>query len=234
MRFFSRRKEQGADRLEGFANYATQSENRRLLWTARLLAVVVVVEALAALSMALALYGLTPLKTVEPMLLTLAPREDQIVHVEPYRRDGSAGFRLLTEFLVRDFVKTAHTIVPNLATMRELWGRKLFRLAAPDVFALLRESYAVPAQELVEEGRSRGVEFRGDPRLIERNRGVLYWQIAFDTVDTVLTQEVDRQSWIASIVVEFLPLKVSYEDRYINPLGFQVVGYTVARNDVAE
>lgn len=216
------------DGLEGFADWDTQSENRRLQWVARCLAFAFVVQCLALAAMALAVYGLLPLKTVEPMLLIQKPRADQIVEVHPFRQ-GTHGFRLLTEFLVRDFVETAHTIVPDMATMQELWGRKLYRLSSPAVFGLLRDTFEEPAQELIDEGRSRGVEIHGDPRLLEEVQGVLYWQVSFDTVDTVLTEEIDRQRWIASLVVEFQPLEVAFEDRYVNPLGFQVVGYTVAR-----
>lgn len=234
MRLLSRRKGRPeppeAESLAGYREYDTGSENRRLRWTAYTLAFAVSMLCLAVVALSLALYGLMPLKTVKPMLLTVSDRSDQVVHVEPFSQ-GTHGFRLLTEKLVRDYVRTAHTIVPDGSAMRELWGRRLFRFSSPAVFTRLRELFEAPAQAMVDDGLSRGVEILGDPRLIEQSGGRLYWQVSFETIDTRVTEELDRQSWVASLIVEFLPQQVTFEDRYINPIGFQVTGYTVARAD---
>jgi type IV secretion system protein VirB8 len=59
-----------------------------------------------------------------------------------------------------------------------------------------------------------------------------YWQVEFVTQDFVGgTAKVGEQRWVASLTVSYVPREVSWEDRYMNPLGFIVTGYSVAAEE---
>ena len=143
MRLFSRSKGRSqeppaAEGLAGYREFDTGSENRRLRWTAHTLAFAVGVLALAVVALSLALYGLMPLKTVKPMLLTVSDRSDQVVHVEPFTQ-GTHGFRLLTEKLVRDYVRDG----PHDRPGRERHARTLGPAPVP---LLLADRVRAPAR----------------------------------------------------------------------------------------
>ena len=213
--------------LKGYADHDTGSESRRLAWALRTVSVVCVLEAFALAALAFGVAALMPLKTVQPMLLLADDRNNQIIEVSPFKASAD-GFRLMTEVLVRKFVSITHTVVDNAAAMQEQWGEILYNMSSTEVFELLRDTFAEPANALLRDNVARGVEIDGDPRLIDAQGEQLFYQIAFRTIDSRLTEVVRTRRWVATLIVEFMPAEVRYEDRYINPLGFRVVGYSVA------
>lgn len=213
--------------LPGFAEFDSGSESRRLAWALRAVTLVAAINGLAAAAAVFGLVSLLPLKTVEPMLLTVDRAENAIVRVSPFTK-GAEGFRLMTEALVRRYVDVAHTVQLDPKAMQRRWGGDLYRMSGQEVFEDLREAFAAPAQKLLDRKISRGVEIEGDPRLLDEQGGQLYYQVTFRTIDSRLMKTVSTRRWIASLVVAFLPDEVAYEDRYINPLGFRVIRYSIA------
>ena len=219
------------ENVDVLARYDTHSENRRLLWVLRTVAVVAVFLGMVVLAQGLAIFALLPLKETVPVLLVTSDKDDQIVRVAPFER-GTPGFALMSEFLVRQYVEIAHTVVPSHEAMRERWGRHMHSLSSDAVFRDMQRNFAEPSQRLVDAGHARGVEIHGDPRLFDRQGAALFYQVSFDTIDTHGTQELARLGWVATLRVEYLPRQFSAADRYINPLGFVVTAYTVARAGV--
>ena len=218
--------------LEGYTDTDTGSETRRLAWTLRAVALVAILEAFALAGVGFGFSAVVPLVRVVPMLLTIDHRGVQgIVKVEPFAR-GMKGFELMTESLVREYVMIVHTIIPSAAQMQDRWGHKLLHASSPEVFAEMRETYAEPAQALIDQGQARGVEIEGDPRRLDGSSDSfpLHYQVAFKTIDSQGTRTLASARWIATLGVDYVPEAVRYEDRYVNPLGFKVVSYHIARS----
>ena len=53
----------------------------------------------------------------------------------------------------------------------------------------------------------------------------------WDSEDSRLTEPRGRGHWISTITVAFREKAVKLEDRYMNPIGLQVVGYSVDHVD---
>jgi type IV secretory pathway component VirB8 len=59
-----------------------------------------------------------------------------------------------------------------------------------------------------------------------------YWQVEFVTQDfTGGVKLVAEKQWVASLTIGYVPREVSWEDRYMNPLGFIVTDYSVAAKE---
>lgn len=59
-----------------------------------------------------------------------------------------------------------------------------------------------------------------------------YWQVEFVTQDFAGgVKLVAEKKWVASLTVGYAPREVSWEDRYMNPLGFIVTDYSVAAEE---
>ena len=207
---------------------------RVALWTVRVLAVIACAEGLVIVFLAAAVMSLLPLKEVVPMLLTTGTKQDQIVRVEPFEI-GMHGFDILAETMTRRYVELRETI--DLQTEVRRW-QEVAVLSSPDVFgefrALMgRENKNSPFERMKAERITRAVNIIAvnvvyPPHPAEP---AAVYQVEFETVDYRLTQEIERRRWVASLSVEYQPRAVRYEDRYVNPIGFQVVGYSVAKKE---
>lgn len=58
-------------------------------------------------------FTLSPLKRVEPMLVTFSLKSEQVVKIEPFER-GTKGLRVMTEKLVEEYVKIREKCSPTI------------------------------------------------------------------------------------------------------------------------
>jgi len=199
-------------------------EGRRYLWIARAFAIGMFLSLCLNVVLGLAIAALSPLVRVEPMLLTFKDRSEQIVRIEPFQR-GSSGFELMTEMLVRDYVLSRHEVVLDESDMRRRWGGQglVAHRSSPEEYARF-VSETAPRFDAIRQARLvRSVEIHRVSKIAEG-----YWQVAFSTRDMVAG--ADRggvENWVASLTIAYVPREVSWEDRYMNPLGFVVTDYAV-------
>jgi len=57
------------------------------------------------------------------------------------------------------------------------------------------------------------------------------YQVEWESADSQLTQPRGRGNWVSTLTVAFTEKAASYDDRCVNPIGLQVVGYLVDRKD---
>src|SRR5467141_194951 len=78
-------------------------------WMAWLFAVYSVVSTLAVITLGLLVVKLSAVHEIVPMILTVGPKADQIVRVEPYAI-RTKGFGLFVETLLKGYVQKRETI----------------------------------------------------------------------------------------------------------------------------
>lgn len=200
-------------------------EGRRYLWIARAFAIGMFLSLCLNVVLGIAIGTLSPLIRVEPMLVTFKERSEQIVKIEPFER-GTSGFELMTEALVRDYVLSRHEIVLDEAEMRRRWGGKgmvSHRSSAEEYARFVAET----APKYDESRQLRLMRTVAVHRVSKIADG--YWQVEFTTQDFANgASKLAEQHWVASLTITYAPREVSWEDRYMNPLGFLVTGYSVA------
>jgi type IV secretion system protein VirB8 len=200
-------------------------EGRRYLWIARAFAIGMFLSLCLNVVLGLAITALAPLVRVEPMLLTFKDRSEQIVKIEPFER-GTLGFELMTETLVRDYVLSRHEIVVDENEMRRRWGGHglvAHRSGADEYRRFVAE--AAPKFDEIRASRlTRTVIVHRVGKIADG-----YWQVAFSTEDFAGSgSKIAENRWVASLTITYVPREVSWEDRYMNPLGFIVTDYAVA------
>lgn len=203
-------------------------EGRRYLWIARAFAIGMFLSLCLNVVLGVAIGTLSPLVRVEPMLLTLKDRSEQIVKIEPFER-GTSGFELMTESLVRDYVLSRQEVVLDEAEMRRRWGGRgiVAHRSSDEEYARFVAETAPKYEELRQMRLMRTVAIRRVSKIAEG-----YWQVEFLTQDfTGGVKQVAEKKWVASLTVGYVPREVSWEDRYMNPLGFIVTDYSVAAEE---
>jgi type IV secretion system protein VirB8 len=199
-------------------------EGRRYLWIARAFAIGMFLSLCLNVVLGMAIGGLAPLVRVEPMLLSFKDRSEQLVKIEPFQR-GSSGFELMTEMLVRDYVLSRHEILLDEGEMRRRWGGHglvAHRSSSEEYARFVAET--APRFEALHQARLvRTVSVHRVSKIADG-----YWQVAFSTQDmTEGRNKIGEERWVASLTVAYVPREVSWEDRYMNPLGFIVTDYSV-------
>jgi len=203
-------------------------EGRRYLWIARAFAIGMFLSLCLNVVQGLAIGALSPLVRVEPMLVTFKDRSEQLVKIEPFER-GTSGFELMTESLVRDYVLSRHEIMLDEAELRRRWGGRglVAHRSSPEEYSRFVSETAPKYDEIRQKRLMRTVSVHRVSKIADG-----YWQVEFVTQDfTGGTTKLGEQRWVASLTVGYTPREVSWEDRYMNPLGFIVTGYSVAAED---
>ena len=200
-------------------------EGRRYLWTARAFAIGMFLSLAANVALGFALGALVPLQRVEPMLVTFRAKGDQIVRIEPFEQ-GTRGFDVMAEMLVREYVQVRHEVVADTGEMMHRWGGAgvmRFRSDAGEYERFARETRDLYAK-LRADGITRSVTINEASRIAADK-----WQVEFTTTDYDAGHAMLHETrWLATLTVAFVAQAVAFEDRYMNPLGFVVKDYFLA------
>jgi len=214
--------------------HSTGQAYRIAIWTTRILAVVCVAEGIAILGLGVLTASLFPLKEVVPMFVTTGDSKDRVVKVEPFAV-GMHGFDLLSETMARRYIELRETI--DLQSEVGRW-QEVAMLSGPDVFnefkALMsRDNKNSPFEKMKAERLTRAVKVRAVNLVYPPAPAAPFavYQVEWEAVDARLSQEIERRVWVSSLSVAFQQREVRYEDRYMNPVGFTVTGYSVAKKE---
>ncbi|HQS84736.1 MAG: hypothetical protein B7Y25_07390 [Alphaproteobacteria bacterium 16-39-46] len=208
----------------------TNHSYRAFAWVSRILGFGFVSSILVNIIFALLCLNLFPLKRVEPLLLTVSPKSDQVVRIEPFDAETN-GFDVMTESLARDYVKMRELI--DFQTETERWER-VYWLSTPSVFETFKNIMQTSGNQSSGQGvyekrkldnvtRSLSITsvstLSKDPRIL---------QVEWQSVDAEGGLEIKRTRWISTLTIQYVASTVKFEDRYMNPLGFVVVSYGVS------
>jgi type IV secretion system protein VirB8 len=198
------------DRLDSIAR------SQRLAWW------IAAAAATIALLEAIALMLLTPLKTVEPYTLLVDRTTGHVQALKPLEADKVAPDSALTQSLLVQYVIARESF--DIDTLNAnynkvaLWSAERAR---SDYLSWIQVSN--PQSPLILYPRSSVVETR------VKSVSPLGRNVALVRFDTVRQDEAGQihpaRSWVAVIRYRFSGEPMKVEDRYVNPLGFQVVRY---------
>ncbi len=206
-------------------NFETYRAARRV---ARLTTLCALVLGFVCLSLIFLLLSLFPLKQVQPMLVTFKDKGEQIVRIEPISHNKKAIDQLM-ESLCRQYVTLRETY--DLQSEEERWQRvalmssqELFQ----DFIALMdpkREDS--PYKKRQQEKATRSVRIVSSASMAPSAADV--FQVEWVSEDYHGGTLIGQERWLTTLTVCLEERTFNHEDQFINPIGFTVTSYTVAR-----
>ena len=150
--------------------------------------------------------------------------------MEPLARN-TRGIQLITEKLAKRYVELRETfdfVTDNerLVELQHLSSALLFDA----YWQLLKpENPKSPRKAFLHNKLTRSVHLKNCLSLAPSAPNT--FRIEWESIDYREGQEVDRQKWVSTLSVCFEEREVKYEDQYINPLGFTVIHYALAKKE---
>lgn len=190
--------------------------SQRLAW-----AIGGVAAAIAVLE-AIALVLLTPLKTVEPYTLMVDKTTGYVQALKPLAQQEITPDAALTQSFLVQYVIARESF--DLATLSANY-RKVALFSADTARRSYLQTMQVtnPDSPLVLYPRTATIDVRVKSVSPIAKDAAL---VRFDTIRSDSGHEAQAPSaWIAVIRYRYSDAPMSVEDRFVNPLGFQVVGY---------
>ena len=194
----------------------TNDQSRRVAWTIAGIAVAIAAFEAVALAM------LAPLKTVQPITLLVDKQTGYVQALDPLTPRRIGADEALTNSLLAQYV-----------TAREAFDRATiaadYRRVALWSAGRTRQSYL--AQMPATNPASPFQRYAPGATVLARIKSVSRLQegVALVRFDTQLEDRSGRadpaQPWLSVVRFHYVDAPMRFEDRLVNPLGFQVVGY---------
>ncbi|WP_294055011.1 virB8 family protein [Sphingomonas sp.] len=195
---------------------AALAGSRRVAW------IVAAVFGLIALIEAFALWQLAPLKTVEPYTLLVDKQTGYVQALKPLEASQIAGNTALTQSFLVQYVIGRESFDINAIQAN-------YRKVALWSFGQARQDYVAGSQAsnpdslLARMPRSSILETRVKSVTPMAGNNAM---VRFDTIRRDGGGNVSPpQAWVAMIQYRYSNEPMSAEDRFVNPLGFQVTRY---------
>ena len=201
------------------------ASEKRYLWTARAFAVVTAISICCNLVLLLTIANILPLYRVEPYLITLTNKEDQVYNIVPYSRDMEAK-KSITETFVRQYVLLRTTLLPDVDEMESRWlsGGDLQEMSSDRVYAaFIKRNGTKLLQQMKEDGLTSNVKILTVNEIDEA-----VWQVEY-SADFYSPSSVQpaQKKFRATLRIQYKPRQVQYKERLKNPVGFKVISYGV-------
>ena len=194
---------------------AMRSSYRIAWWLAGVAAAIALLEAIA-------LVLLTPLKTVEPYTLMVDKTTGYVQALKPLDPGKVTPDSALTQSFLVQYVIAREGF--DLATVNQNYRKvALFSTGAARSSYLTQMQASNPASPLITLPRGAAIDARVKSVSPVGQDTAL---VRFDTVRTDPNGQAQPPSpWIATIRYRYSTDPMNLEDRFVNPLGFQVVSY---------
>jgi len=204
-------------------SFVVNASEKRYLWTARAFAVVTAISICCNLLLLLTIANILPLYRVEPYLLTLTNKEEQVYRIIPYSKDMESQTSI-TETFVRQYVLLRTTLLPDVEEMQSRWqnGGDLQEMSSPIVY---QEFLKVSGNKLMQRMKQDGLT--SNVKIITVNEiEKALWQVEY-SVDYYLPSSYTPKTirYRATMRIQYVPRRVQYKERLKNPVGFKVIQY---------
>ncbi len=205
-------------------------KERRLLMSLRTVGFCLLASVTLNITQTYVLVSVLPLKEIRPFLVQIVDEGSVAASIKPIQ-DTFEAKDMLTEKLVRDYVINRHEILRSEAVMATRWRGdgivgtmtdpreyRRFRDSVTDVFEQIKAQDAsrrasIVSVSAVTAGKIYIVDFRST---------------SYDASDRIVNETV----YTATLEIDFRQLnQLSREEMLINPTGFTVVNYSLARKD---
>jgi len=199
------------------------ASEKRYLWTARAFAVVTAISLCCNLILLLTVSNILPLYRVEPYLLTLSSKENQVYRVIPYTRNMESQ-KAITETFVREYILLRTTLLSDPEEMEARWknGGDLQEMSSSIVYQdFIKNTGNKLMQRIKQDGLTSKVKIL---TVNEIENGL--WQVEY-VVDYYLPTSYKPKTirYRASLKTQYQPRRVQYKERLKNPVGFKVISY---------
>ena len=203
--------------------FVVNASEKRYLWTARAFAVVTAISLCCNLILLLTISNILPLYRIEPYLITLTNKENQVYHIVPYSRDMEAK-KSITETFVRQYVLLRTTLLPDIDEMESRWlsGGDLQEMSSARVYTTFLHKTGKPwLDKMREDGITSNVKI-----LTVNEIDDSVWQVEY-SVDYYLPAErkPTTKKFRAILRIQYRARAVQYKERLKNPVGFKVIEY---------
>jgi type IV secretion system protein VirB8 len=192
-----------------------RSSHRMAWWIAGGAALIAILEAVA-------LVLLTPLKTVEPYTLMVDRTTGYVQALKPLDRATIAPDAALTQSFLVQYVIAREGF--DMATLNANYRKvALFSADAARSTYLQTMQVSNPESPLIVYPRTSVLDVRvKSVSPIGANAAL----VRFDTVQTdTRAQPRPSRAWVAVVRYRYSTAPMSVDDRFVNPLGFQVTSY---------
>lgn len=199
------------------------SSEKRYLWTARAFAVVTAISICCNLILLLTISNILPLYRVEPYLLTLTSKEEQVYRIVPFVRDMGA-MKSITETFVRKYILLRTTLLSDVEEMMVRWGDggDLQEMSSSIVYQdFIKNTGSKLIQRIKQEGLFSSVKILTVNEIEDGTWQIEYSVNYFSPSNGKVTESYYR----ATMKVQYQRQRVQYKDRLKNPVGFKVISY---------
>ncbi|MCI7486548.1 MAG: type IV secretion system protein [Alphaproteobacteria bacterium] len=214
----------GARRVNRNENsLVVNASEKRYLWTARAFAVVTAISLCCNMILLLTISNIVPLYRVEPYLLTLSNKEEQVYRIIPYTRNMDSE-KAITETFIREYILLRTTLLADTEEMEARWqnGGDLQEMSSSIVYQdFLKNTGRKLMQRMKQDGLTSSVKILTVNEIEEGT-----WQVEY-SVDYYLPSSYKPRTirYRASLKVQYQPRRVQYKERLKNPVGFKVISY---------
>ena len=207
----------------GDESLVVNASEKRYLWTARAFAVVTAISICCNLILLLTIANILQLYRVEPYLLTLANKEEQVYRIIPYSKDMESQ-KSITETFVRQYILLRTTLLPDIEEMESRWqnGGDLQEMSSPIVYKDFQENTGKKLmQRMKQDGLTSNVKIITVNEIDDAVSLVEY------SVDSYLPSSYTPKTvrYRASLRIQYVQRRVQYKERLKNPVGFKVISY---------
>lgn len=190
--------------------------SRRIAW------IIAIVATLVAFIEALSIWAMLPLRTVVPYTLLVDRHTGYVEALKPLEAGLLAPDRALTQSFLVQYVLAREGF--DRATIRDEYRKVALWSAEPARGQYLAEMATTnpdsPAAR-IGAGAALAVRVRSVSAL-QKDSALVRFETQLIDRDRAATR---RQHWVAVVKFRYSREPMATEDRYINPLGFQVISY---------
>jgi type IV secretion system protein VirB8 len=201
-----------------WADERTQSiyASRKVAW------IVAMVATIIALLLAIAIVFMLPLKTVEPHTLLVDKQTGFVQALDPSKPQQIAPSKALTQSFLVQYVEAREGF--DIATVQGQFKKVALWSAGNAKSRYMSAMQATnPDSPLATLPRSTVIEVavRSVSQLSENSAMVRFARVRRDQGGT----EQPTENWVAVIKYRYSNAPMTVEDRYVNPVGFEVIDY---------
>lgn len=206
----------------------TGHEYRLLIWVSRILSCGFIAGIFMNIISGVVILNLFPLKQVCPFFITLTPKSDQIVKVEPLEIE-TEGFDIMSESLAKTYVKLRETF--DFQTEQYRWDQ-VYWFSSSEIFENFKTLINDNDRDIYGERKARKLQrdvIILSVSTLSKNPRIL--QVEWQSRDHIEGKELAKKNWISTLNISYEAQRIKFEDRYMNPLGFTVSAYGVSEKE---
>lgn len=205
-----------------------------------ILALITLVALAVSLVAIVSVYSLTPLKSVEPYLLTIDEKTGYTQKVEPVGRNQYASNEAVDRYFLAKYIQARESYISdilryNMNAVRTMSTRNVYYKYLPTVDESVPSSLKATLKDIgSRQVRIRSISYIQNPAIpgnavVTPNKIA---QVRFLVTDTFADSVLPSKNLVATINFEYADLDLNEQDQLINPLGFTVTSYQITEEQI--